>query len=176
MEVFPIKAELMINDKIRAKEVRVVSAEGEQLGIMSTKAAQELADDQELDLILMVPNAVPPVCKIMDYGKYRFEQSRYERESRKNQKVINIKGIRLSPTIEAHDIEVKTKMAQRFLEEGDKVKISVKFRGRQLAYTEAGTKLLDSFAAGLQEVGTPEKRPMMEGRNMILFIAPKVSK
>ena len=166
----------MINEEIRDREVRVIDQNGEQLGIMLTRAALELAEEKQLDLVKIAPQAKPPVCKIMDYGKYRFEQSKREREIRKNQKVIDIKEVRLSATIEDHDVEVKFKAATKFLKDGDKVKVSIRFRGRQISHSEIGLEVMKDFAERLQDIAVVERRPLTEGRNMTMVLAPKESK
>ena len=166
----------MINEEIRDREVRVIDQNGEQLGIMLTRAALELAEEKQLDLVKIAPTAKPPVCKIMDYGKYRFEQSKREREIRKNQKVIDIKEVRLSATIEDHDIEVKFKAATKFLKDGDKVKVSIRFRGRQISHSEIGLEVMQDFAERLKDIAVVERRPLTEGRNMTMVLAPKESK
>ena len=166
----------MINEEIRDREVRVIDQNGEQLGIMLTRAALELAEEKQLDLVKIAPTAKPPVCKIMDYGKYRFEQSKREREIRKNQKVIDIKEVRLSATIEDHDVEVKFKAATKFLKDGDKVKVSIRFRGRQISHSEIGLEVMKDFAERLQDIAVVERRPLTEGRNMTMVLAPKETK
>jgi len=166
----------MINEEIRDREVRVIDQNGEQLGIMLTRAALELAEEKQLDLVKIAPTAKPPVCKIMDYGKYRFEQSKREREIRKNQKVIDIKEVRLSATIEDHDVEGKFKAATKFLKDGDKVKVSIRFRGRQISHSEIGLEVMKDFAERLQDIAIVERRPLTEGRNMTMVLAPKESK
>ncbi len=163
----------MINEEIRDREVRVIDQNGEQLGIMLTRAALELAEDRQLDLVKIAPNAKPPVCKLMDYGKYRFEQSKREREMRKNQKVIDIKEVRLSATIEDHDVEVKFKAATKFLQDGDKVKVTIRFRGRQISHSEIGLEVMKDFAERLKDIAVVERRPLTEGRNMTMVLAPK---
>ena len=163
----------MINEEIRDREVRVIDQNGEQLGIMLTRAALELAEEKQLDLVKIAPTAKPPVCKIMDYGKYRFEQSKREREIRKNQKVIDIKEVRLSATIEDHDVEVKFKAATKFLKDGDKVKVSIRFRGRQISHSEIGLEVMKDFAERLKDIAVVERRPLTEGRNMTMVLAPK---
>ena len=165
--------DLMINEEIRDREVRVIDQNGEQLGIMSTPAAQALADERQLDLVKIAPQAKPPVCKIMDYGKYRFEQSKREREMRKNQKVIVIKEVQLSATIEEHDIDVKFRAAQKFLKDGNKVKVSIRFRGRQIAHSEIGLDVMKDFAERCKDIAVVERKPIMEGRNMTMILAPK---
>jgi len=163
----------MINEQIRDKEVRLIDADGTMLGIMSSKDAQVLANSKSLDLVKIAPQAVPPVCRIMDYGKYMFELAKKEKEARKNQKVVSIKEVRLSASIEDHDFEFKVKNAVKFLKDGDKVKVSVKFRGREMNYTALGEQVLEKFAEAVKEVGTLEKKPKLEGRNMIMIINPK---
>ena len=168
--------DLMINEEIRDREVRVIDQNGEQLGVMAIRAALELAEEKQLDLVKIAPTAKPPVCKIMDYGKYRFEQSKREREIRKNQKVIDIKEVRLSATIEDHDVEVKFKAATKFLKDGDKVKVSIRFRGRQISHSEIGLDVMKDFAERLKDIAVVERRPLTEGRNMTMVLAPKESK
>lgn len=165
--------ELQINEEIREKEVRLIGADGEQLGIVSSKEALEIAFNKNLDLVKIAPNANPPVCKVMDYGKYKYEQAKREKEARKNQKVINVKEIRLTPNIEAHDLNVKAKRAVQFLESGDKVKVSVRFRGREMGHTQIGKEVLAEFTELVKEAGTPEKPAKLEGRNMVINYAPK---
>ena len=165
--------DLMINEEIRDREVRVVDQNGEQLGVMPIKQALEMAEEMQLDLVKIAPQARPPVCKIMDYGKYRFEQSKKEREFRKNQKVITVKEVRLSATIEDHDIDVKLKNAIKCLKEGNKVKATIRFRGRQITHSEIGRQVMTEFAERIKEYGTVDKAPMIEGRNMSMFISPK---
>ena len=174
--MFCIKTNLVINYGIRAGEVRLISSEGEQLGIVSREKALKMAEDLDLDLVLIAPNANPPVCKIMDYGKYCFEQEKREKEARKNQNIVEIKGVRLSPTIDEHDLNTKAKQAYKFLMQGDKVKASIRFRGRQIAHTEMGSKVLDEFARRVEEVGVVERRPQLEGRFMTMIVAPKNQK
>ncbi len=163
----------MINEEIRDKEVRLIDTDGAQLGIVSVKDAQKLAYSKNLDLVKIAPQGVPPVCKIMDYGKYMFELAKKEKEARKNQKVISIKEVRVSPSIEDHDFEFKVKNAYKFLQDGDKVKVSVKFRGREMHYTSIGFEILDKFAEAVKDVGTVEKRPKLEGKSMIMILNPK---
>lgn len=162
-----------LNDEIRDKEVRLVDTDGSQLGIMSSRDALDLAEKKALDLVKIAPQAAPPVCKIMDYGKFRFEQAKKEKEARKNQHVVEIKELRLSPGIDVHDFDVKLRNALRFLKEGDKVKVAVRFRGREMAHTSIGQELLKRFAEGCTEFGTLEKAPKLEGRSMLMFISPK---
>ncbi len=165
--------ELQINEEIRDREVRLIGADGEQLGVVSGKRAQELAEEANLDLAKIAPTAKPPVCKIMDYGKFKYEQSKKEKEARKKQKVINLKEIRLTPVIEENDLRVKANRAIDFLKDEDKVKVSVRFRGREMGHTEAGRVVLDKFAEMVSEHGVVEKRAKLEGRNMIMFLNPK---
>ena len=166
----------MINEEIRDKEVRLVGDNGEQLGVVTIKEALALATEKNLDLVKIAPKAVPPVCKIMDYGKFKFEQSKREKEARKNQKIINIKEVRLSLGIGDHDFETKLGHARKFLEAGDKLKVSIRFRGREVAHSAMGVTVLKRFATAIEDLGTVEKNPKLEGRNMTMFIAPKVAK
>ena len=163
----------MINEEIRDREVRVVDQNGEQLGVMSGRDALALAEQRQLDLVKIAPQARPPVCKLMDYGKYRFEQSKKEREFRKNQKVITVKEVRLSATIEDHDVDVKFKNAVKFLKDGNKVKVTIRFRGRQITHSEIGRQIMNEFAERIKEYGTVDKAPQIEGRNMSMFISPR---
>ena len=165
--------EHQINEDIRDKEIRLISADGEQLGIMSARAALEIAMEQELDLVKISPNANPPVCKVMDYGKYRFEQSKRDKEAKKNQRVMEVKEVRMSPGIDVNDFNVKLRNAQKFLAEGNRVKVAVRFRGREMAHTDIGEDLLTKFAEGCAEVASVDKNPKMEGRHMIMFLSPK---
>ncbi len=165
----------MINEEIRDREVRVVDQNGEQLGVMSSRDALALAEERQLDLVKIAPQARPPVCKLMDYGKYRFEQSKKEREFRKNQKVITVKEVRLSATIEDHDVDVKFKNAVKFLKEGNKVKVTIRFRGRQITHSDIGRQVMNEFAERIKEYGTVDKAPQIEGRNMSMFISPRAS-
>ncbi|MEA4853310.1 MAG: translation initiation factor IF-3 [Christensenella sp.] len=169
----PIANELFINEQIREPEVRVVAEDGRQLGVMSSKEAQRLADEADLDLVNISPKANPPVCKIMDYGKYRFEQNKRQKEAKKNQKVITLKEMRLSATIDKHDMEVKAKNVRKFLEAGDKVKISIRFRGRQMAHTDQGGIVMRMFLEMLGDCAAVEKNAKMEGRSMFMILAPK---
>lgn len=168
--------EPMINEEIRDREVRVIGADGTQLGVMATRAALELAEQSGLDLVKIVPTAQPPVCKLIDYDKHRYEQSKRERELRKNQRIVTLKEVQLSATIEENDVQTKFKNAVKFLEDGDKVKVSIRFRGRQIAHADIGMKIMQDFAARIEEYGTVEKRPMLEGRHMIMILAPKAEK
>ncbi|WP_143063829.1 translation initiation factor IF-3 [Piscibacillus halophilus] len=165
-----------VNEGIRAKEVRLIDSNGEQLGIKSRQEALEIADRANLDLVLVAPNAKPPVCRIMDYGKYRFEQQKKEKEQRKKQKVINIKEVRLTPAIEEHDFNTKLRNAHKFLKKGDKVKVSVRFRGRAITHKELGQQVLERFADQCSELANLETKPKMEGRNMFMMLAPKAEK
>lgn len=167
---------MRINEEIRAREVRVIGSEGEQLGIMSGREAQQLAYEKHLDLVEIAPAAKPPVCRIMDYGKYRYEQQKREKESRKKQKTFDIKEVKLRPGIEEHDFNVKFKNAVRFLEDGDKVKVTIMFRGRELSHPELGEVLLNKMAGQLKEMAVVERQPKLEGKNMIMIVAPKPSK
>ena len=167
-----IKQELSINEEIVAKEVSVISEEGEQLGTMPISEALRIAEEHELDLVEVAPNASPVVCKIMNYGKYKYEQARKEKESKKKQKVVEVKEIRLSSTIDTHDFEFKAKNARKFLEDGNKVKITVRFRGREVNYAKMGEDVLNKFIEALAEVSTIEKKPLLEGRNMFIILAP----
>ena len=150
----------------------MIGSEGEQLGIMSADEALKIADEQGLDLVKISPQAVPPVCKLMDYGKFRFEQTKKEKEARRNQKVVDIKEVRLSAKIDVHDFEVRVKSAQKFLTGGDKVKASIRFRGREMAHTDIGLAVMERFADALTEYGTVEKPAKLEGRQMLMFLAP----
>ena len=169
-------SEIMINEQIRDKEVRVVAADGSQLGIMSSKDALKLAQDAELDLVKIAPNAKPPVCKIIDYGKYKYEQLRKEKENRKKQKIVELKEIRLSPNIEENDINTKCNNARKFLEKGDKVKVTLRFRGREMAHMHATKHVLDEFAERLADISSIEKPAKVEGRAMSLVLAAKSNK
>ena len=171
-----IALDLMINEEIRDREVRLIDENGEQLGVMPTQKALELAEERGLDLAKIQPTAKPPVCKLMDYDKYRYEQSKRERENRKNQRVVAIKEVQLSATIEENDVLTKAKMATRFLEDGDKVKVSIRFRGRQITHSEIGMKVMQDFAQRCASVSSVERRPMMDGRHMIMILAPKAAK
>ena len=166
-------SELFINEQIRDKEVRVVGEGGEQLGIMSSRDAQKLADEAGLDLVKIAPTAKPPVCKIVDYGKFKYEQTRKEKEARKKQKVIEIKEIRLSPNIDTNDLNTKMNAARKFLSKGDKVKITLRFRGREMAHMNSSKHILDEFAETLADIAVVEKAPKVEGRSMTMFLAEK---
>jgi translation initiation factor IF-3 len=170
-----INNDLMINEEIRDREVRLIDQNGEMLGVMLTRQALEIAEERQLDLVKIAPQAKPPVCKLMDYGKYRFEQSKREREIRKNQKVITVKEVRLSATIEDHDVEVKFRNAVKFLQDGDKVKVNIRFRGRQITHSEIGLKVMKDFAERIKDYAIIERQPMLEGRNMIMILAPRAT-
>ena len=177
LEVLTIaKLEHQLNEEIRDKEIRVIGAEGGQLGIMSAEEANRIAEEQGLDLVKISPNAVPPVCKIMDYSKFCFDQKKKEKEAKKNQRVVEIKEIRMSPSIDTNDLNTKVKSALKFLGDGNRVKVSVRFRGREMAHTNIGEKLLMDFAEACAEVATMEKNPKLEGRFMAMFLTPKTSK
>ena len=167
--------ELMINEQIRDKEVRLIGEEGEQLGIMSAREALKLAEEAGLDLVKIAPLAKPPVCKIVDYGKYRYEQARKDKEAKKKQKVIDVKEIRLSPNIDTNDLNTKVNAARKFLSKGDKVKITLRFRGREMAHMNASKHILDDFAEALKDVAVVEKAPKVEGRSMTMFLTEKRS-
>ena len=170
-----IISELMINEQIRDREVRLIGEEGEQLGVMSSREAQKLADEAGLDLVKIAPTAKPPVCKIVDYGKYRYEQARKEKEARKKQKTIEIKEIRLSPNIDTNDLNTKINAAKKFLTKGDKVKVTLRFRGREMAHMNASKHILDDFAEALTEIAVVEKPAKVEGRSMTMVLAEKRS-
>ncbi len=165
-----------LNEEIRDKEIRLISDSGEQLGIVSSEEALRIAEERGLDLVKISPQAVPPVCKLMNYGKFRFEQSKREKEARKNQHVVEIKEIRMSPGIDVGDFNTKLKNAQKFLADGNRVKVSVRFRGREMAHTEIGRDLLVKFAESCTEVAAMDKSPKLEGRNMSMFLSPKTGK
>ena len=164
--------EYQINEEILDKEVRLIDSDGAQLGIVDIGTALAKADERGLDLVKIAPMAQPPVCRVMDYGKFRFEQTKKEKEARRNQKVVDIKEVRLSAKIDVHDFEVRVKSAQKFLTGGDKVKASIRFRGREMAHTDLGLAIMDRFADALTEYGTVEKPAKLEGRQMLMFLAP----
>ncbi len=164
--------ELQINEEIRAKEVRIVGEGGEQVGVMSTSAALAMAYEKDLDLVLIAPNAQPPVCRIMDYGKYRFERDKKEKEAKKKQTVVEVKEIQLSCNIDTHDFETKVKHAHRFIGDGNKVRVVVKFRGREMSHLDIGRDLLARFEEAVSDAGTVEKRPSLEGRFMSMIVSP----
>ena len=165
----------MINGQIRDKEIRLISNTGEQLGIMSARDAQKIADDKNLDLVKISPNAKPPVCKLMDYSKYKYDIAKKEKEAKKKQKVIETKEVRLSPSIDTHDVETKVKNAIKFLKAGNKVKVSIRFRGREMARQDAAIEIMKNFADKVSEFGQIEKEPKMEARTMAMFIGPKTN-
>ncbi len=167
---------IQINEEIRDKELRVIDSDGQQLGIMSSSKALELAEQKNLDLVKIAPQSKPPVCKIMDYGKYRFEQAKREKEARKNQHTVDIKEVRLSLNIDTHDFETKLKNALKFISHGDKVKVSIRFRGREMGHPEIGLDTMRRFAEACGDAVTIEKPAKLEGRNMLMFLAPKPNK
>ena len=176
MEVFQIKQELPTNRQIRAKEVQLISEKGEKLGIIPLEQALEKAEDKNLDLVLVAPNSNPPVCKIMNYGKYKFEQAKREKEAKKKQKVLELKEIRITPNIEKHDFDFKAKNARKFLTDGNKVKITVRFRGREVNNSQAGEVVLNKFIENLEDISQVERRPKLEGRNMFIILSKKADK
>ncbi|WP_284643954.1 translation initiation factor IF-3 [Paenibacillus silviterrae] len=163
----------MINDEIRAKEVRLIGSDGEQLGIKPIREAMQLALDANMDLVNVAPTAKPPVCRIMDYGKYRYEMQKKDKEARKNQKVVEMKEVRLSATIDEHDFQTKLRNVVKFLNDGDKVKLSVRFRGREIAHAEIGQRQLERMATEVEELSVIERKPKLEGRSMIMILSPK---
>ena len=168
-----IISDLMINGQIRDKEVRLIANDGEQLGVMSAREAQKLADEAGLDLVKISPKAKPPVCKIIDYGKYKYEQTRKEKLAKKKQKVIDVKEVRMSPNIDTNDLNTKINHAKKFLAKGAREKVTLRFRGRELAHVNASKYILDDFAKALEDVATIDKKPKFEGRSMTMFLAPK---
>ena len=176
MEVFQIKQELPTNRQIRAKEVQLISEKGEKLGVIPLEEALEKAEEKNLDLVLVAPNSNPPVCKIMNYGKYKFEQAKREKEAKKKQKVLEVKEIRITPNIEKHDFDFKAKNARKFLTDGNKVKITVRFRGREVNNSGAGEVVLNKFIENLEDVSQVERKPKLEGRNMFIILAKKADK
>ncbi len=166
----------MINEQIRDKEIRLIDEEGNQVGLISSRDAQKLADEKKLDLVKIAPNAKPPVCKIMDYGKYRFDMIKKEKEAKKKQKVIEVKELRLSPNIDTHDVQVKVKKAIEFLKNGDKVKVSIRFRGREIGHSKTSVVILEDFAKEVSGVGVVDKAPKMEAKSLVMFLAPKGDK
>ncbi len=167
------KLDHQLNEEIRDREIRVIGHDGAQLGIMSSADALRMAEEREMDLVKISPNATPPVCKIMDYGKFRFEQTKKEKEARKNQRVVEVKEVRMSPGIDTNDFNVKLKNAQKFLKEGNRVKVTVRFRGREMAHTNIGEQLLKKFGEDCAEVAAVEKNPKLDGRHMSMFLSPK---
>ncbi|WP_142303670.1 translation initiation factor IF-3 [Evansella halocellulosilytica] len=167
---------MMVNESIRAREVRLVGANGDQIGVKSKQEALEMAQNANLDLVMVAPNAKPPVCRIMDYGKFRYEQQKKEKEARKKQKVINVKEVRLSPNIEEHDFNTKLRNARKFLTKGDKVKAAIRFRGRAITHSELGKEVLERLAKECEDIASIESKPKMEGRSMFLVLAPTAEK
>lgn len=166
-------SELFINEQIRDKEVRVIGEDGEQLGIMSARDALKLAEEAGVDLVKIAPTAKPPVCKIVDYGKFKYEQTRKEKEARKKQKVVEIKEIRLSPNIDKNDLNTKINAARKFIGKGDRVKITLRFRGREMTHMNTSKHILDDFAEALSDIAVVDKAPKVEGRSMTMFLAEK---
>jgi len=177
LEVLVIgKQELLINEEIRDKELRVIDSDGSQLGILSLRDALQMAAEKNLDLVKIAPQATPPVCRIMDYGKYRFEQAKREKEAKKNQHIVELKEVRLSLNIDTNDFNTKLNRAKRFLEDGDKVKLSLRFRGREMTHTELGADLVRKFLSECAELGTADKPPKLEGRSLVVLILSKTQK
>jgi len=174
--VFYIKQDLPINEQIRAKEVQIIDDEGKKVGPISLNDALDMAYEKKLDLVLVAPNNDVPICKLMNYGKYKFEQAKREKEAKKKQKTFELKEIRITPNIEEHDFDFKCKNAKKFIEDGNKVKVTVRFRGRELNYVKLGEEVLNKFIEELAEVATPEKKPILEGKNMFIILAKKVEK
>lgn len=174
--MFYIKQDLPINEQIRAKQVQVINEEGKKIGPISLEEALNMAEEGKLDLVQVAPNADVPICKIMNYGKYKFEQAKKEKEARKKQKTFEVKEIRITPNIEQHDFEFKAKNARNFIEDGNKVKITVRFRGRELNYVKLGEQTLNNFIETLSDVSIPEKKPVLEGKNMFIILAKKADK
>jgi len=170
-----IAKDMMVNDGIRARELRIIGSDGEQLGVKSKSDALQIAEAANLDLVLVSPNANPPVARIMDYGKFRFDQQKREREARKNQKVVSIKEVRLSPSIDENDFQTKMRNARKFLEKGDKVKASIRFKGRAITHKEIGQRVLDRLSRELTDIAVIESHPKMDGRSMFLMLAPKTT-
>ena len=171
--MFFIKQELPINEQIRAKEVQLIGENGEKLGVLSLNDALDKAEEKKLDLVLVAPNGNPPVCKIMNYGKYKFEQAKKEKEAKKKQKVLEVKEIRVTPNIEEHDFGFKSKNARKFIEDGAKVKITVRFRGREVNNVKLGEAVINKFIEELSDIASPEKKPLLEGRNMFVILSKK---
>lgn len=172
MEVANISKEQRVNHEIRCREIRLIGNEGEQLGVMNPRDALRLAEEQGLDLVEVAPQAAPPVCRIMDYGKYKYEQNKKDREAKKNQKIITIKEVKLRPNIEEHDFNTKVRRAEKFLQEGDKVKITIMFRGREITHAESGRELCERVEEEVAHIAKVEKRPKVEGRNMTMMLVP----
>ena len=171
--MFFIKQELPINGQIRAREVQLIGDEGEKLGVVSLKEALEVAEEKKLDLVLVAPNAKPPVCKIMNYGKYKFEHAKKEKEAKKKQKTAEVKEIRITPNIEEHDFGFKAKNARKFIEDGNKVKITVRFKGREVNNSKLGEDVLNKFIENLSDIANVDKKPKLEGRNMFIMLSKK---
>lgn len=171
--MFFIKQDLPINEQIRVKEVQIIDSEGNKIGPISINEALDMAYEKKLDLVLVAPNAVPPICKLMNYGKYKFEQAKKEKEAKKKQKTFEVKEIRITPNIEEHDFGFKAKNARKFIEDGNKVRITVRFRGRELNYVKLGETTLNKFIEALSDVAVPEKKPVLEGKNMFIILAKK---
>lgn len=165
--------DLMINERIRDREVRLIGQDGEQLGIMSSKEAMKLAREADLDLVKIAPTAKPPVCKIIDYGKYRYEMARKEKEAKKKQRTMEVKEVRLSPNIDTNDLNTKANQARKFISKGDKVKVTLRFRGREMAHVNYSKQILDSFLEKLEDIAVVDKKPKMEGRSMVMFLSEK---
>lgn len=173
---FIIKQDLPINEQIRESKVQLIDENGEKKGMVNLNEALDMAYEKKLDLVMVSPNPEMPVCKIMNYGKYKFEQSKREKEARKKQKSFELKEIRITPNIDTHDFEFKSKNARKFLEDGNKVKITVKFRGREMNYIKLGEEVLQKFIDDLSDISTPDKKPLLEGRNMFIILAKKADK
>lgn len=171
--MFFIKQDLPINEQIRAREVQIIDSEGKKVGPISLNEALDMAYEKKLDLVLVAPNAEPPICKLMNYGKYKFEQAKKEKEAKKKQKSFEVKEIRITPNIEEHDFGFKAKNARKFIEDGNKVRITVRFRGRELNYLKLGEATLNKFIETLSDVAVPEKKPILEGKNMFIILAKK---
>ncbi|MFC4075729.1 translation initiation factor IF-3 [Salinithrix halophila] len=169
------KEQQQVNEAIRAREVRLIDAQGTQLGIKPFREALRMAQEADLDLVNVAPQAKPPVCRIMDYGKYRYEQSKREKEARKNQKTVQIKEVRFSPSIEEHDVHTKLRNVKKFLNNGDKVKLSIRFRGREITHQDLGRKILNRMAQEVKDIGDVERQPKLEGRQMIMILSPKTT-
>lgn len=166
-------SELMINEKIRDKEIRLIGQDGEQLGIMSSREAMKLAREADLDLVKIAPKAKPPVCKIIDYGKYRYEMARKEKEAKKKQRTMEVKEVRLSPNIDTNDLNTKANQARKFISKGDKVKVTLRFRGREMTHVNYSKQILDNFYEKLEDIAVVDKAPKMEGRSMVMFLSEK---
>jgi translation initiation factor IF-3 len=168
-----VQKDLRVNEGIRVREVRVVSAEGEQLGILPTGEALRIAQERELDLVEVAPEAAPPVCRIMDFGKFKYQQSRRAKDARKKQTIIQVKEVKMGPKTDEHDFQFKARHVRRFLEDGNKAKVTIRFRGREMAHTELGRKLLDRISQDLADIATIESFPKLEGRNLVMILTPK---